>query len=168
MAIEDSAAVAPKVRLADIVGCVERSPSVATLGRITQKHLDFVLIDASSSRIVAAIELDDASHGRPSVIRRDTFVNELMAQAGVPLLRVPAAARYDIRGLQSQIHRLISLHGSHRFLHPRRDGPRRRKKFNRGSHHVRARMSRCPTDDGAKRGGGTGNQTLAVAGCKEA
>ena len=50
-----------KVRLADLV-TADRDGSLSHANRISQKHVDFVVSDAESSRIVAAIELDDASH----------------------------------------------------------------------------------------------------------
>lgn len=102
-------AVAPKVRLADVVGCLEKQPSVVTLGRISQKHLDFILCHSSSSRILAAIELDDLSHEREGTIRRDEFVNSVLDEVGVPLLRVQASRRYSPHVLRHQLSRLIQL-----------------------------------------------------------
>ena len=79
-----------KVRLADIVTCDDSDWKRGQANRISQKHIDFVLNCPKSSRIVAAIELDDSSHERPERRSRDAFVNRLVAQVGVRLLRVPA------------------------------------------------------------------------------
>lgn len=84
-----------KVRLADIVMCSDRDWSRGHANRIAQKHIDFVVTDAASSRIVAAIELDDRSHQRRERQRRDIFINGLFQQMRVRLIRVPAAWRYD-------------------------------------------------------------------------
>jgi hypothetical protein len=87
--------VAPKVRLADVIHCPD-GVWVMGYGRlIAQKHIDFILCDPATTRIVLAIELDDRSHAHPKRKARDLFVDRALAAAGVPLLRVPAAAIYD-------------------------------------------------------------------------
>lgn len=58
--------------------------------RISAKHLDFVLCDAAW-RPVLAVELDDRSHEQPDRRRRDRFVEQALARAGLPLLRLRPA-----------------------------------------------------------------------------
>ena len=99
-------AIAPKVRLADVVGCRHKRPSVFALAPITQKHLDFVLYDWHSSRILAAVELDDSSHDRPKTARRDALVNKTLSIAGVRLFRIPAAHQYDVDELARRMQSL--------------------------------------------------------------
>ena len=89
----------PKVRLADVIMRPSGDRSLASLGKIAQKHLDFVLVEERTSRILAAVELDDRSHERPDRVARDRFVDEALESAGVPLLRVKAARGYDSRTL---------------------------------------------------------------------
>jgi hypothetical protein len=84
-----------KVRLADIVTCSDRDWNRGHGNRIAQKHLDFVLSCPMSSRIVAAIELDDRSHRNRLRQERDLFLNHLCSRMAVPLLRVPACWEYD-------------------------------------------------------------------------
>ena len=86
-----------KVRLADIITCADRDWKRGHANRIAQKHIDFVVSSAESSRIVAAIELDDRSHRRPERRERDAFVNWLFGQMGVRLIRVPACWEYDAK-----------------------------------------------------------------------
>ena len=65
-------------------------------------HLDFVLADATTLLPCLVIELDDKSHWRADVRERDAFKDAALASAGLPMLRVTAAGRYDaaaIRGL---------------------------------------------------------------------
>jgi chaperonin GroEL (HSP60 family) len=57
--------------------------------------LDFVLCDPRTTHVRLAIELDDRSHDSAGRKRRDVFVNEALAAAKIPLLRIQAAARYD-------------------------------------------------------------------------
>uniref|UniRef100_UPI0021A8A965 DUF2726 domain-containing protein n=1 Tax=Escherichia coli TaxID=562 RepID=UPI0021A8A965 len=44
-------------------------------------------VERRSFSIVAAVELDDASHLRPERRRRDILLEEVLRQAGIPLLR---------------------------------------------------------------------------------
>jgi hypothetical protein len=81
--------------LADLVNCSDRDWQRGAANRISQKHVDFVLSCPRSSRIVAAIELDDCSHERSERRRRDNFVNGLFWQMQVRLIRIPAQTTYD-------------------------------------------------------------------------
>lgn len=87
-----------KVRLGDVIdtpaGMRARERRIAW-NRIAAKHLDFVLVDERTSRILAAIELDDRSHDRADRQARDEFVDAALDSAGVPLLRVKVVRRYD-------------------------------------------------------------------------
>lgn len=82
----------PQVRVADIV---QLSPRIRPrtrawwqLFRMTsQWHCDVVIVDRQTFSIVAAVELDDASHAKPQRQRRDILLNEVLRQAGIPLFR---------------------------------------------------------------------------------
>lgn len=63
--------------------------------QISQKHIDFVLIDPQSFATLCLIELDDKSHARLDRMARDRFVNQIMEQTGIPLHRLPVQRRYD-------------------------------------------------------------------------
>ena len=95
--------VSCKVRLADLVTCSDRDWNRGQANRISQKHIDFVVYCVESSRIVAAIELDDASHELPNRRTRDAFVNRLFRQIGVRLIRVPARWQYDNETIAEQM-----------------------------------------------------------------
>jgi Protein of unknown function (DUF2726) len=92
-----------KVRLADIITCGERDWKRGHANRIAQKHVDFVISTIESSRIVAAIELDDRSHDRLERRARDAFVNRLFLQMRIRLIRVPAQRTYDSTTVASQL-----------------------------------------------------------------
>ena len=82
----------PQVRVADII---ELSPHIRPRSKtwwrlfkmVAQWHCDVVIVDRQTFTIIAAIELDDASHLKKNRVRRDILLNEVMRQAGVPLLR---------------------------------------------------------------------------------
>jgi hypothetical protein len=91
-----------KVRLMDIVGVAEGEWKRHG-ARGSGMHVDFVLADAVSTEPRLAVELDDRSHWRADAQRRDAFKNAVLVAAGVPLLRVTAAARYDVAQLRANV-----------------------------------------------------------------
>lgn len=58
-------------------------------------------------RPVLGVELDDRSHEIARVVARDSFVGAVWADAGIPLLRVPAKAGYDASLLRRKVEELI-------------------------------------------------------------
>lgn len=99
--------IAPKVRLADLITCGDDAWKSGFGHMIARHHLDFVLCDHCSTDIRLAIELDDRSHDAPHRKRRDAFVNEALAAAGIRLLRIQAASRYDVPAISDAIETLI-------------------------------------------------------------
>ncbi len=93
--------ICPKVRLADVINCSGEDWKQDFGGRISQKHLDFVIADSDTTAIVLAIELDDKTHRRADRQERDAFVERALSAAGVPLVRVPCAAVYDAKALRA-------------------------------------------------------------------
>jgi len=93
--IGDSAIIAPKVNLSDIFFVVKPNENRSFLGRIVQKHLDFLLCDPQTLRPLAGLELDDASHRRPDRQARDAFVDQVFQAAGLPLIHVPCRRDYE-------------------------------------------------------------------------
>lgn len=89
-----------KVRVADVLTCSDSDWRRGHGGAISQKHLDFVLCEPASTRIVLAIELDDRSHEAEHRQRRDRFLNEALRTAGIRLLRVKARAQYSAEIIQ--------------------------------------------------------------------
>ena len=55
--------------------------------RPTEREYPATIVERRSFSIVAAVELDDASHLRPERRRRDILLEEVLRQAGIPLLR---------------------------------------------------------------------------------
>ena len=96
-----------KTRLADVVRCPPDYWDTPHGWRLSQKHVDFVLYDRNTTRIVAVIELDDRSHFTAERQRRDRFLNKVLKVAGVTLLRVRAAARYRVADLREQFRGIL-------------------------------------------------------------
>lgn len=76
-------------------------------GKISQKQLDFLLCDSTTSRPVLAIELQDASHNSERRRQRDAFVTDALHQAGIPVLLVRTARDYSVETLRQQITELL-------------------------------------------------------------
>lgn len=85
-----------KVRLADLVFMPKGTDGrQGHQNKVNMKHIDFVVCERRAMKPVVAVELDDSSHQREDRVRRDDFVNRALEAAGLPLVRVRAAASYD-------------------------------------------------------------------------
>ena len=96
-----------KTRLADIVECPQHLWDTPDGWRVSQKHVDFILYDRTTTRIVAVIELDDRSHDTAQRRRRDRFLNEVLESASVTFYRVRAAARYRVADLREHFRGIL-------------------------------------------------------------
>ena len=99
VAVDSHVHICPKVNLADLFFVVKPNENQSARGRISQKHVDFVLCDAQSMIPLAGIELDDSSHARADRQERDALVDGVFAAAGLPLVRIPAAGSYSTEAL---------------------------------------------------------------------
>ena len=95
--------VSSKVRLADLFDVRPGRGQQAAFNKIQSKHIDFVLTDPATSRILCAIELDDSSHLRPDRIERDEFIDDLFGRNHLPLLRVPCMWTYNPQDLHEAL-----------------------------------------------------------------
>jgi hypothetical protein len=93
----------PKVRLADLVFPPRQEGQHGAWQRINRKHIDVVLCAPRTLRPLVALELDDRSHRRPDRLERDAFVDRVFADAGLPLVHVPARRSYDTRTVAALI-----------------------------------------------------------------
>ena len=103
--LADHYLISCKVRLADIITCSERDWQRGHANRIAQKHVDFVVTHVTSSRVVAAIELDDRTHMRPERRLRDAFLNALFRQMRIRPIRVPASWQYELETVAAHLAR---------------------------------------------------------------
>lgn len=97
--------VFPQVHLPAIVGSkIVGQNWNAAFRHINGKSVDFVLCDKAYISPKLAIELDDKSHERPDRIERDSEVERILQQAGVPLLRLENSGAIDRSSLLAQIN----------------------------------------------------------------
>ena len=103
----DRYAINGKTRLADLIQVEQKQWGPqwqAQFNRISRKHVDFVILEKASSRIIGVIELDDSSHQRPDRQERDRFVDKALERAGIPILHYPWAREYSRSELQNALH----------------------------------------------------------------
>ena len=106
-AAEGRHVISMKVRLSDVLDCPKHPERQKLFNRISAKHLDFILCDPRTTRILAAIELDDRSHGRRRRQERDEFVDRALEAAGIPLIRFQASSRYDSRAIAARLEEAL-------------------------------------------------------------
>ena len=98
-------AVFPNVRLNDLFTIqASGKERQAVLGRLRDKHVDFLITELGSYRPALGIELDGASHENAKQQQRDAVKDTLFASAGLPLLRLDARQKYsasELRGVLS-------------------------------------------------------------------
>lgn len=81
----------------------DQKATCAFNNQINLKRIDFVLVNSASLMPYMAIELDDQSHERPDRQRRDAFVDNVLNQAGIKIIHIPASATYDMQTIGAQI-----------------------------------------------------------------
>jgi|GEM_PF-2946946 len=91
----------PKVRLGDLVDIdAAGREKMAAWGRISQKHLDFIICD-SHFRPRLAIEIDGRSHQRPRQQESDETKDLVLNVSGLPILRYEVGTTWDFGRIAS-------------------------------------------------------------------
>lgn len=110
-AVESDQVVLAKVRMADVLRPrpeLARRRQRAALERISAKRFDFVVCGVVDTSPRFVVELDDLSRGRSDRRERDGQVEAVCADAGLPVLRVPAANKYASEHIREQIAALLA------------------------------------------------------------
>ena len=89
---------------------------MAHQNRIHSKHVDFVLCASDTIRVIAAIELDDASHDRPDRVSRDDFLDAAFDAAQLPLIRFAARRQNALRDVVDKIDSVLDQSADSREL----------------------------------------------------
>ena len=114
-----------KVRLADLFEIRPERGRQSAYHLISNQHIDFLVTEHGTSRILCGIELDDRSHQRPDRQKRDAFVNQLFASQDLPLVRIRCARRYDPEVLRETLAGIFGK--AHAGLHQGRPSPQKRR-----------------------------------------
>ncbi len=104
------AVVMSKVRVPDLIRVrkgLDRSERSSAFNRIKAKHVDFVLCEPGTMRVMCVIELDDKSHRSEKVQRRDALMDSIYAAAGLPILHVDCRRGYSIQEVGGMIREAV-------------------------------------------------------------
>lgn len=81
--------IVPQAVISSFISCKYRKYRT----KIDKKTVDFLIVNYEFEPIVA-IELDDKSHLRPDRIERDRFVNQLMYDTNIKIVRIEVGKSY--------------------------------------------------------------------------
>lgn len=81
----------------------------AAFSHINQKSVDYVLCDKEYLSPKLVIELDDKTHEREDRKVRDVEVEQMLKEAGLPLLRIDNHGTFNEEELRSRIKENISI-----------------------------------------------------------
>lgn len=100
-----------KVRVADIIQVApgtSRQRWSAAFNKIQSKHVDFVLCDSDSIKILCVIELHDKSHNTQKRTVRDNFIRHALASGAVPFIEVKASRMYNASDPRDRLNDLLA------------------------------------------------------------
>ncbi len=95
--------ICPKPRIADFLTPAKQNRQTG-FNKISQKHVDFLIIESCSSRPILAIEIDDSSHNRKDRQERDLFINEALATARIPIVRFGANQQIQLGAIEHHLN----------------------------------------------------------------
>ena len=110
--LDDQYQVYPKVGLATILSIDPELPD-RSLGaareRIEREIVDFALCERDGTGILGVIQLDPYTHQPDGRRRFDTFIDQALKAAGVPVVRMPIKENYSEQELRIEITRSLVL-----------------------------------------------------------
>jgi hypothetical protein len=86
--------VCPKVALNDVFYIVRPNENVHFFNKIFRKHVDFLLCDPKTFLPAFGVEMVKPV-ARTDTRDSDKFMSELFTGAGIPLVHIPSAEKYD-------------------------------------------------------------------------
>ncbi|MEM7002242.1 MAG: DUF2726 domain-containing protein [Pseudomonadota bacterium] len=98
--------VLPKVRVADILTptrAINKTAWQFSIGRIADKHFDFVLCESATMAAVAAITLVDSGTAKRGAAQRQAFFQEVCASADLPLYSFDIQAEVSIGSVRAEL-----------------------------------------------------------------
>lgn len=79
-----------KVRIADFIQVDKHLCSVdfarQSFYKISNKHIDYLVLDSRTGDIICAVELNDYTHNRPDRVARDEFIGRVLRSCNIPLI----------------------------------------------------------------------------------
>ncbi len=88
------------------------------LSRIDRKSVDYVICSRENLVPICAIELDDKSHDRADRIKRDRWVEQILKDAGLPLVRIRMHEQENVNFLVEKLNSVSIPDRIRLFLRP--------------------------------------------------
>ncbi len=95
--------VLSKVRLLDLFVPIKGENYIVSKNKIAQKHVDFVILEMPSGKVLVALELDGSSHDSERQQVKDSEKDAMFQLAGLPLIRCKPSEKPDLVALKSLI-----------------------------------------------------------------
>ncbi|MEQ3529229.1 DUF2726 domain-containing protein [Pseudoalteromonas sp. XMcav11-Q] len=109
--IGSKAVIFSKVRVADVLKpdvSGDRSLWQKSFNAISSKHFDYVLCDPQTSKVIAAIELNDKSHKQKARQERDAFLEKACISADLKLYQFDAKRAYKIEEVAKVVYQAFT------------------------------------------------------------
>jgi hypothetical protein len=105
----DKVVICPKVGLKDIffIGKGVGKEYMHYFGKISQKHVDFLLCELKTLKPICGIELDDISHANKKSFERDLFIDKLYKDANFELVRFSTASENLHKDIKDALEPLL-------------------------------------------------------------
>lgn len=104
--------IIPQAKLSNIIKVKNGMANwQAHFNRISSKTVDFLICDKDKVTPVLVIELDDASHQSNKRMERDTFVNDVLAKAGIDIMHMRAQSSYNTQELSRHFNERLREKG---------------------------------------------------------
>lgn len=87
--------ICPKVGVKDFIQITEKKDYMKYFGKISQKHIDYLICEKETLKPVLGIELDDKSHQKENRQKRDEFLNNVYENVGLRMFRIPTTMSND-------------------------------------------------------------------------
>jgi Protein of unknown function (DUF2726) len=113
LAVSKNETIFAKVRQADVLETNYQKSHPAfwsKFNKISQRHFDFVLCDAQTSKPLCVIEINDKSHRRGDRIRRDQEVREALKHTSIQLIEIPASSSYNPDEVRKLIYERVTYY----------------------------------------------------------
>lgn len=96
--VEGRYVICPKVALNDVFMIVRPNENVHYFNKIFRKHVDFLLCEPGTMHPAFGVEVVKPV-AKNETRAADQFLEDIFMGAGLPLVHIPSAMRYDVRDL---------------------------------------------------------------------
>lgn len=107
-------AIYDKVPVTDVLQPVQAESDKArrkALKPVQGRFFDYLVCDRDTRQVLCAVELDDHAYDKKSYKKNDLFLEQVCADARLPLLRVPKQNGYNLSEIIERFERTVASIG---------------------------------------------------------